>query len=208
MRTLEKGKDRLQYIVNVLKKDTLDPARQEADRILSDARARAATIIEKAQVESKRIIADGKIKIEQERKIFETSLEQSCKQSVEGLRQILMKELFDKGLSGMAEQGSQDVTQISRLIEAIINSIEKDGLETSLSVVVAKSISKEKLNAVLANDIIKRIKEGSVVVGEFNGGLQIKLHEERLTLDISDKAVKELLSQYLRKDFRKVLFKV
>jgi V/A-type H+-transporting ATPase subunit E len=44
------------------------------------------------------------------------------------------------------------------------------------------------------------------VVGSFKGGAQLQWHDRKLTLDMSDDALKELLSTYVRKDFRKMLF--
>jgi V/A-type H+-transporting ATPase subunit E len=88
----------------------------------------------------------------------------------------------------------------------MIQAIEKDGISTDFSALIPKVASVQELNALLGKSVLERLKEGSVVVGDFAGGAKLKLHDKKMTIDISDSALKELFSRYLRKDFRKLLF--
>jgi V/A-type H+-transporting ATPase subunit E len=62
------------------------------------------------------------------------------------------------------------------------------------------------VNALLLKAVIEKLREKSVIVGEGIGGVQLKLHDRKFTLDLSTQALKELVSQYIRKDFREILF--
>ena len=55
--------------------------------------------------------------------------------------------------------------------------------------------------------VVQALKERSVVLSDLAGGIQLKLHDKKMTIDLSDEALKELLATYIaRKDFRKLLF--
>ncbi len=60
----------------------------------------------------------------------------------------------------------------------------------------------------LAHEILEKLKEKSVLIGSFTGGIEVKLHRENITLDMSDDALKELMANYIRKDFRELIFSI
>ena len=76
-----------------------------------------------------------------------------------------------------------------------------------MSAIIPQSVSAKEVNRFLGEGILNRLKEKSVELGEFAGGAQVKLHDKKMTIDITDKSLMELLSGYVRKDFRKLLFK-
>ncbi len=49
MKTLDKGKDRVEKIVKVLREETLEPAKEEAQRIIDEAKAEAERIVKAAE---------------------------------------------------------------------------------------------------------------------------------------------------------------
>ena len=58
----------------------------------------------------------------------------------------------------------------------------------------------------LAHEILERLHEKSVLVGPLTGGIEVKLLKENITIDMSDAALKELVANYIRKDFRELIF--
>ena len=52
----------------------------------------------------------------------------------------------------------------------------------------------------------KRLKGKPLEIGVFGGGAQVKLIGKNLTIDLSDQVIKELIANYIRKDFRKLIF--
>ena len=53
---------------------------------------------------------------------------------------------------------------------------------------------------------MKKLKEHSVVLGDFDGGVKVKYVDKNLTIDVSDETLMDLISRYVRKDFRKLIF--
>lgn len=206
-KTLEKGEDKIQKICDALRRETLEPAKQEAEKIIEEARARAEQIVNEAQAQAEKLHENAREAIEQERNVFHSSLEQAGKQGLEELRQAIEHKLFHDELQKVIEENSSDPKVIAKLISSIVQAIEKEGITTELSAVIPQAVSAEEINRLLGEGILKKLKEESVTFGEFVGGAQVKLHNKKMTIDITDRALMELLSSYVRKDFRKLLFK-
>lgn len=208
MKGLESGKDKVKKICEVLKKETLEPAKREAEEILQGAHAEAERIIAEARQRASNLELDAKKQIERERNIFQSSLNQACKQSLEYLKQQIEDNLFNKELSSLITKHTQDPKVLADLVTAVIKAIDKAGIDTDLSAYVAASVPAKSVNSLLLQDVLQRLKDKGVLIGNMTGGVAIKLHKDNITLDITDAALKELVSQYIRKDFRDMVFAV
>lgn len=206
MKTLETGQEKIKKICDDLRHKTIEPAKEEAHKIIADAKIRAENIILDAKKNADTILEGAHRAIEQERNVFHSSLLQASKQSLEALRQDIEHKLFNADLVGVIESASSDPTIITKIIEAIIHAIEKEGITSDLSAIISEKVSPEKVNQLLGEKILKRLKEHSVLVGDFAGGAQVRVHQKKMTIDITDSALNELLSSYVRKDFRKLFF--
>ena len=74
MEILDSGKDKVKKICDTLKKQTLDPAKQEAKHIVDHALKEAEKIVKQAKEEAKQLVEEQKIKLSQEKKAFHSSL--------------------------------------------------------------------------------------------------------------------------------------
>ncbi len=207
MENLESGKDKIKKICEIIKNETLAPAKEEANRIIQSANEEGHQIVQEATQKAEELIRQAYVKIENEKKLFESSIEQASKQVIETLRQKIEKELFNQALDSWVHKETQTPEVAATLISALASALEKEGVNADFSAIIAKNVSKERVNALLAKSILDKLREKSVVLGEIGGGAQIKLHNQMLTLDLSDMAFKELLGGYLRKDFRALLFR-
>ncbi len=206
MKTLELGKQRIQKICDIIKEETLEPAKSEAAQIIAAANERAQAIIEEAEKQAEKIHGDVRETIEQERHIFQSSLVQASKQSVTLLKQEIESKLFNKSIKEIVEKHPEESKLAAKLTDAIVKAIEKDGVSADFSVAVAHSLSVKEVNAMLTEHILSKLREKSVTLGNFASGIQVKLHDKKMTLDISDKVLTELVANYVRKDFRKWIF--
>ncbi len=205
-KTLDKGEDKIQKICDALRAETLEPAKAEAVEIVNDAKSRAEQVLADAREEAEKILENARKAMEQERNVFYSSLEQASKQSIEELRQTIEQKLFRNELQELVDKQTQDPKVIAGLITAMIKGIEKEGIHTELSAIITENVKPEQVNALLVEGILAKLKEGGVTVGEFAGGAQVKLHEKKMTIDITDQSLIDLLSGYVRKDFRKFIF--
>ena len=206
MKGIEVGKDKVKKICDLLRKETLEPAKEEAEQIVEAARNQAQKMILDAKKEVEKMKNEASADITRQRNVFQSSLHQACKQALEGLRQEIEGKLFNQSLSKVLAGYTQDPKIVAELIEAIMKAIEKEGLDTDISVYVSSSVPPRSVNALLMQDVLKNMKEKSVLVGPITGGAQVKLHKENITIDVSDVAIKEMVSKYIRKDFHEMLF--
>lgn len=208
MKGLETGKDKIQKICDALKKETLEPAKQEAREIVENAHLQASEIVHDAQKKARSIVAAAEKEIDEKKKVFQSSLNLACRQGIEQLKQKIEEELFDKELAHLVTKETADPKVIANLLNSFMKSMEEKGIEEDFIAVIPKGISPRSINDLLAARILERLHNKSVTVGDFAGGVQIQLKGRQITIDISDAVVRELIAQYIRRDFRDLVFNV
>ncbi len=206
MKSVDTGKEKVKKICEVLRKETLDPAKKEGDKIIAKARVDGEKIIEDAKRDASRIQVEAKKKIEEERNIFQASMNLAAKKSIDTLKQEIEKNLFNPQLSQLVAEKMKDTKVVARLIEAIVSGIEKEGVSGELKAIVSSAIDIDAVNIELAKGIIERLKSKSVEIGDIEGGAQVKIADQNITIDMSDDALKALLASFVRDDFRSVIF--
>lgn len=205
MKTLEQGPQKIKKICEILKNETIEPAKKEAEAILDEARTRADEIIKEAQKQADKLHADVKTAIEQERNVFNSTLIQASRLTIETLKQEIMDRLFNKEFHQLIEKTTADPALIAKMIEAIIKAIEKEGFTANLSAIVPQTVSDKEINALLGKHIVDMLKEHSVVLGDIAGGAKVKMHDKNITIEISDQSLMELVAGYAT-NFRKIIF--
>lgn len=208
MKGLETGKDKIQKICDSLRKETLEPAKQEAREIVENSHLQAAEVVSEAQKKAAAMIQAAEIEIDEKRKVFQSSLNLACRQGIEQLKQKIEKELFDKELADLVGKEMADPKVIANLLNAFMRSMEEKGVEEDFVAVIPKGIPPRSINDLLAAKTLERLRNHSVQVGDFAGGVQIQLKGRQITIDISDAVVRELIAQYIRRDFRDLVFNV
>jgi len=208
MRNLETGKDKIQKICDAIRQETLEPAKQEAREIIENAHSQAAQILQEAAQKADVLKKEAHLEIEEKRRILHSSLQLACRQAVEMLKQKVEKELFNPELSTLVERETANPQLIAHIVQGFVRSLETQGIEEDFEVFIPKEISPRSINALLGANILKRLKESSVKLGDFHAGVQIRMKDRKITIDLSDAALKEMIAQYIRRDFRDLLFQV
>lgn len=208
MKGLETGKDKIQKICDALRKETLDPARQEAREIVENAHMQAAEIVADAQKKAEVVVSEAEKEMGEKRRVFHASLNLACRQGIEELKQKIEKELFNGELAQVVEKEMAEPKVIAGLLNSFMRSLEEKGVEEDVVAVIPKGISPRAINELLVGKVLERLRGGSVVVGDFGGGLQVQLKGKKITIDISDTVVRELIAQYIRRDLRDLVFNV
>lgn len=196
---------KVKLICDSLRKDTLEPAKLEAERIILEAEQKAAKMLADAEEQAESLHAQVLVAIDKERNIFYSSLDQAAKQSLETLRQKIETKFFNQELEMLIGEVGVKPSIISELIQAIIQALDKEGLEANFEVVIPRAVPAEEISALLGDRILKRLSN-KISIGNFDGGVQVKLVDKKMMLDITDAALKELIGNYVRKDFRKMIF--
>ena len=206
MKGLETGKDKVKKICEILKKETLEPAQKEAELIVEHARQEADKITEQAQAQARQMLDQASAEIAKERNVFQSSLLQASKQAIAALKQDIEERLLNPALSRILLETMNDKQVVSHLIQTIIQAIKDQGVDADLSAYVSKMLDPRDVNSLLTKDALDNLREKSVVIGPMQAGVSVKIHDQNVTIDASDKAVKELISQFIRKDFRELFF--
>jgi V/A-type H+-transporting ATPase subunit E len=206
MKGLETGKDKVKKICEILKKETLEPAQKEAELIVEHARQEADKITEQAQAQARQMLDQASAEIAKERNVFQSSLLQASKQAIAALKQDIEERLLNPALSRILSETMNDKQVVSHLIQTIIQAIKDQGVDADLSAYVSKMLDPRDVNSLLTKDALDNLREKSVVIGPMQAGVSVKIHDQNVTIDASDKAVKELISQFIRKDFRELFF--
>jgi V/A-type H+-transporting ATPase subunit E len=206
MKTLEKGQDKIQKICDKIRRETLEPAKEEAESIIVAAKKKAEEIVKEAEHHAEQLIKQAKVKIEQERTIFHSSLQQAAKQMLESLRQQIEVSFFNEELQSVLAKNLSHPQLIADLINSLVKAVEKEGIRTDFSAVIPRSVSPDDVTDLLLDSIKKRLQAAPLEIGHFAGGAQVKLVGRKMTLDLTDQALKELLANYVRKDFRQIVF--
>jgi V/A-type H+-transporting ATPase subunit E len=205
MKTLEHGSQKIKKICDILKNETIEPAKIESETIKEEAKSRAEEMIQQARREIEKQRQEFRASIEQERNVFQSTLNQASKLVVETLKQEITEKLFNKELHSLVEKEMKDVHLIARLVEAMIQAIKKEGLSANLSAIIPQTVSEKEVNALLGEHILNELKEHSVILGDIEGGAKIKLHDKNMTVEMSDSSLMELLARFAP-SFREAIF--
>jgi V/A-type H+-transporting ATPase subunit E len=208
MSNLATGKDKIQEICDSIRKETLEPVKQEAREIVENAHLQAVAIVKQAKSEAEAARLAASQDIAEKQRLFQASLELSCRQGIESLKQKIEQELFNPELSEMVVKETSTPHILVRLLESFMKSLEEKGIEEDFEAVIPKDISPRTINGMLVGKILERLKNKSVELGDFHGGVQIRMKDRKITIDISDVALREIIAAYIRRDFRELVFQV
>lgn len=206
MTELEKAHERIQVICEKIRIETLEPAKLQAQEIIEEAKKEAQNIRDAAIRDSEKIHAEVKKSLEEEKRIFTSSLEQSAKQSIELLKQKIEQSLFNPALEKWVTDELSGVKEHAKLIEVLIQAISKEGIQTDLTIQIPKAFTVGAITAQIDKNILEQLKKCEIVVSDIKGGVKVTLKGKHMTIDLSDSALKELISSFVRKDFRKTFF--
>lgn len=204
---METGKDKVKKICDVLRKETLEPSQKQARELLAQANVEAQEIIAQAHFKQKQLLTDARELIDQERAIFKSSLSQTSRQVIDTLKQEIKENIFHKELLHLLKSEMSKPEILSRLINAVIGAVEKEGIESDLSVYISESVPAREVNLLLVQNILDKLQEKSVLIGSIHAGIELKLHDKNITIEITDSSLEELIERYSRRDFYEIIFK-
>ncbi len=206
MEILDSGKDKVKKICDTLKKQTLDPAKQEAKHIVDHALKEADKIVKQAKEEARQLVEEQKIKLHQEKKAFYSSLNLAGKQTLEALKQEVEEHLFHKNIATLMQKATHHEDIIASFINTVVMCLEKEGLDSNLEILIPKHLSKQKVLENLSSRLMQSLKEHQIHIGDFHGGAKIKLKDHHIVFEMTDESLKALFSRFIREEFRSFLF--
>ena len=193
-------------ICEIIRKEAIDAAKQEAAKIIENANGEADKIISQARNEAGEINEKLKKTLAMDKSVFESSLRLAAKQSISKLKQSI-EEMFCNELEQLLlDGGMKDANVIAKLINAIVDGIEKEGLEVDLKVLIPKTVDLKNVSCMLTESVVKRIGKDNIILDGFSGGVVVKMVGKKISIEITDQTIKELLSANLNAELRSLVF--
>jgi len=203
---IDSGKEKVKKICDILKKETLDPAKQEASEIVERAQVEAQKILDAATSEVEFKWKEYEKDMAEKQTVLDSSLKLSVKQSIAFLKQEVTEKLFNPELEKYVSSNMQNEDVISGLLNAIITSIEKEGIGTNISALIPKNVSDKAIVAKLSSNVLDKLKTDGVQISDIGGGVKVHVKDRHMTIDLSDETLKTLISSFISKNMRKVVF--
>lgn len=198
--------DKLKQICDALRIETLKPAEEEAEVIVCNTKEQAKRIIQDAKEQAKEIILSAEDQASHKIKQGEAALALAGKRTLESLKQAVENTIFREALAEWLEQITIDPEFVAKLMEALISAVEGQGITGSLSAYIGKHVSPRNVNELLGKSVTAKLRKKSLIIGNFSGGVQLKVEDKDWVLDLSSEALLELFLRYLQKDFREMIF--
>ncbi len=197
---------RLAKICETIREEALLPARTEAQKIEEQARNEAETIRQKAKNEANQLLETAKKEIAKHKQVVESSLEQASRQVVEHLKERIEHTLFQENLAEWVKKQMDSPESVASLTDVMVQAIAKEGTAADFAIDLPKKLSGNAIIAQLGDKFLKELGKNPIRFGNEDGGVVVKLQAGRVQIDVTAEVVTELLSSYLRKDFRRYVF--
>ena len=91
---------------------------------------------------------------------------------------------------------------------SIPQAIQKEGIDVDLAIELGKQCTADEIVHSIGKELQERLRINSIAVGNFHGGIRVRLIGKNYTVDMSNLTLIELFSQFCRKDVREMLFEL
>lgn len=201
---------KIQKLCAQLKDRTLQPALEEAKRVKEEAKVFADGLLQQAHKQKDEIVASAQKEIDMRQKVFYSALENAKNQAVSTLQQEIEKAVFHPEISSLLGEKLEDPGLVKQAIEVLIASSEESGTlkgdKGEKTLMLSKGLSKEAVAKAVSKKVLERLNGKVIQLKEIKGGAMLKIENKNMVLDLSDQAIEQLLFNYMRKEFRDLIF--
>lgn len=197
--------DKVEKICEAITKETLEPAKKQAKEVVEKAKQEALNIVEDAKKQAQATFEEAKQKMQQERSAQETSLKLAVNKSIDKLKYAVEQELFSKAVDSAVTGPLKDSKLVAKIIESMVEAIKSEGIDSDLQLVLSDSGLKSDLSKLVKAEVWKRLEKSGVALGNIKGGVQVKIVDKDLTLDMSQEAIAGLLASFVRDEVRALI---
>jgi V/A-type H+-transporting ATPase subunit E len=208
MELIDSSKKKVKKICDVLIKETLEPAQKKAEDIIEEAQKKAASMIAEAKEKGAQLIKEAEAKIKEKQTVFDSSIKIAAQKTLTLLRDQIEHQLFLPELESQIKKclGKKDV--VVKLIDALVHALNVEGIKADLSVIISKDFNPEEICAAILEESLSALKGKVIRLGEEKSGVTLKCEGYHLSLDVTDDAIREIVSAYASEQLRKILFKL
>lgn len=196
---------KLDKLIEKIKREGVQEAKNEADKIVIKAKEEAAAILKEAEVKSAAIIKEAEVQSNKYKDIAKVAIEQAGRDVIISLREKIVTVFSDLLKRDVSNSLNPEVIK-SMIVNVLSNwNLDKDN---SIEVLISEE-DKDSLKEVL----ISEFKDKMVGGFEFKihpglkHGFRIGIKGEDLHYDFSDKGIADVIGLFLNKEIREMVSK-
>ena len=193
----------VQELIDKIKKDGIDSASQEADRLKNEAEAEARQIVETAKKEAAEIIAKGKQDAERSEKAGIAALQQASRNLVLAFKEKIQALLDNLVITQLGKSYNDDILKV--VIPELIKSWPAK--KTDSLAILLSSASLGKLESFFKTKLTGELKKGLEIKVDHSltEGFRIANKDGSAYYDFSADSVAEMLCAYLNPHLAEIL---
>ncbi len=201
-------KNKVQEIVDLLKKDGVDAGKSEAERIISSAKSQADEIINKANEQKDSIVSQARDEAEKLKSSAEANVRMAVSQGLNKFKESVEKSLLsDTVMESLNKVSSGDT--IKDIVITVVKSYSDQGFSSNdLSVILPKD-DKEKVKSAIMSEISQKVKNSQgidISDDVIPKGVKLNQKDGNLSLEFTPESLQEVMLNYIRPEFRKMFF--
>ncbi|WP_031432238.1 ATP synthase subunit A [Methylomarinum vadi] len=212
----------VEALIDRLRNEGVSAGQKKAENIVLDAQKRAEWLIQEAEEEARQLTEKARQEADAILATGKDALQLAARDALIKLRDTLLNS-FSQEVTRVVGQRMQDPAFIDKLILSLAGTVrEKTGMDNSQSVVIQlpedvmgvdelkknpEELQQGTLSHYTASLAADMLREGVrfEVSGDLSGGLFIRLENEEMQIDFSDKTVAALLLEHIQPRFRALL---
>ena len=203
----------VQNLIDRIRDEGVQAAQQEADQILQDARRQAAEVVAQAKAEADAQRAKARAEIEAHRKASQDALQLAARDTVLDLKARVMAR-FEEFVKRLVVSATRDEEIVRSIVLVLAGHAAGEFIkDKDIEVRISKSLldgeahlQEEGKQAILGLST-DMLREGLVLAtsDEIEGGARVRLVDDKLEIDLSDRAIARMISQRLLPRFKAIL---
>lgn len=216
----EQSSSGVQALIDRLRDEGVEAGEKEAERLVAEARERANRIVEEARAEAEAERERARAEIEAEKKAANEALRLAARDTVLDLRGE-MSQRFSAQIRRLVGRELRDPEFLKRLILEVAGRALPEGHETErMQILLPREVvgvdelrrrPEEVTHGTLTHFVLATsrdmLKDGVEITtgADHDAGIRIRLVERDVEIDLTEKAVAELLLRHLMPRFRALL---
>lgn len=202
MPNYDSGLETVAKLSHHLLEETLKPARKQAEEIILEAEKRAEEIIQTAEHEKTRIVNNALEEAKKQKQMASTAINQSVRQTEEGLKQEIISHIFLPSLEDLLNQAIDE----ELLVKMLQKLLETSLTEKEVSVFCGEGLDIEKISALIVKKTHQSIHVNPQPLSSLYKGILVKAEGQNFSIEISSAIVRSLLENGVRRELRTLLF--
>lgn len=207
--TISHMENKLQQLTQKLYDEGLEKGRNEADKLVAEAKEKAAKIVADARKEAEEIIKQAEMKAEDTAKNTETEITLAGKQAVARIK----SEISSLIVAQTTSKGVKAATMDAAFLKEMLVAVAKNWNGAASGKVELKALlpeaERKQLDAAF-EQAAKELLAAGIEVGyskEVKSGFRVSQKEGGYYISFADADIEALISEYLREKVSNMLFK-